>query len=76
MLRVRAVMAGTVLWVNHRGVLCSMGATDMEFYRWIWRDVSAFVRGLRRDCVVTHEIPSCVGQYEYETPRPAVTPVR
>jgi hypothetical protein len=48
--RLRAVAAGTVLWVNHRGALRAMGATDAEFYRWIWRDVSAFVRGLRRDC--------------------------
>jgi hypothetical protein len=50
--RLRAVAAGTVLWVNHRGALRAMGATDAEFYRWIWRDVSAFVRGLRRDCEV------------------------
>jgi hypothetical protein len=56
MLRMRAVMAGTVLWVNHRGALHSMGATDLEFYRWIWRDLSAFIRGLRRDCVATNEV--------------------
>lgn len=48
--RLRAVLAGTVLWVNHRGALRSLGATDGEFYRWISRDVSAFIRGLQRDC--------------------------
>jgi hypothetical protein len=48
--RLRVVLAGTVLWVNHRGALRILGATDCEFYRWIWRDTSAFVRGLRREC--------------------------
>lgn len=41
-------MAGTVLWVNHRGALLALGATDAEFYRWIWRDTNLFIRALRR----------------------------
>jgi len=45
--RLRAVLAGTVLWVNHRGALLALGATDAEFYRWIWRDTSAFIRSVR-----------------------------
>jgi len=44
----RAVMAGTVLWVNHRGALIALGANDAEFYQWIWRDTHAFIRSLRR----------------------------
>lgn len=48
--RLRALAAGSVLWMNHRGAVRALGGTDAEFYRWIWRDVSAFIRGLRRDC--------------------------
>jgi len=46
--RLRAVLAGTVLWVNHRGALLALGANDAEFYQWIWRDTNAFIRSLRR----------------------------
>jgi hypothetical protein len=49
MFRMRALAAGTVLWMNHRAALKSFGATDLEFYRWIWRDTAAFIRGLRSD---------------------------
>jgi hypothetical protein len=61
LLRLRAVLAGTVLWVNHRNALRCMGATDMEFYRWIWRDVSAFIRGLRRDCMMLRKVENARG---------------
>ena len=47
--RLRAVMAGTVLWMNHRGALLALGGTDIEFFRWIWRDAGAFVNGRRRE---------------------------
>jgi hypothetical protein len=46
--RLRAILAGTVLWVNHRGALLAMGANDAEFYQWIRRDTNAFIRSLRR----------------------------
>lgn len=49
MFRLRALMAGTVLWMNHRGALLALGGTDIGFYRWIWRDAGAFVNGLRRE---------------------------
>ncbi len=47
--RLRALAAGTVLWVNHRGALVALGGTDAGFYRWIWRDTSAFINRLRRE---------------------------
>jgi hypothetical protein len=45
--RLRAILAGTVLWVNHRAALLALGATDAEFYRWIWKDTNAFIRRLK-----------------------------
>ncbi|HEX7260502.1 MAG TPA: hypothetical protein VF258_01690, partial [Luteolibacter sp.] len=48
-LRVRGILAGTVLWANHRSALVALGATDAEFYRWIWRDMNAFINSLRRE---------------------------
>jgi hypothetical protein len=50
--RLRGLMAGTVLWANHRGALLALGASDLEFYRWIWRDANAFINALRREKVV------------------------
>lgn len=47
--RLRSVSAGTVLWINHRGALLALGASDIEFFRWIWRDANAFINGLRRE---------------------------
>lgn len=47
--RVRSILAGTVLWANHRGALLALGATDAEFYRWIVRDTGAFINALRRE---------------------------
>ena len=52
--RLRGLAAGTVLWVNHRGALRSMGATDREFYRSIWKGMTVFVRGLREDLERLH----------------------
>lgn len=45
----RALAAGTVLWMNHRGALLALGGSDIEFYRWIWKDTEAFIRGLRKE---------------------------
>jgi hypothetical protein len=47
--RLKALAAGTVLWVNHRGALVALGGTDAEFYRWIWRDAGSFINRLRRE---------------------------
>lgn len=46
--RIRAMLAGTVLWINHRGALLALGASDREFYRWIWKDTNTFIRKLDR----------------------------
>ncbi|BCU78440.1 ferritin-like domain-containing protein [Luteolibacter sp. LG18] len=45
----RGLAAGTVLWVNHRGALRALGATDRAFYETIWRDMGKFIIGLRGD---------------------------
>lgn len=50
MFRLRGLAAGTVLWVNHRGALKALRASDEEFYRTIWKDMGSFVKRLRRDC--------------------------
>ncbi|WP_138084607.1 hypothetical protein [Phragmitibacter flavus] len=47
--RMRGLMAGTVLWINHRSALIALGATDAEFYRAIWRDMDLFIKGLHDD---------------------------
>lgn len=49
MFRMRSLMAGTVLWLNHRGALRALGGTDAEFYRAILRDTGIFIRQLRRE---------------------------
>lgn len=49
MFRVRGLVAGTVLWVNHGRALKNFGASDREFYRGIWRGMTVFGEGLRRD---------------------------
>jgi len=51
MFRLRALMAGTVLWVNHRGALLALGGTDAEFYRSIWRDSGMFIHRLKKETV-------------------------
>lgn len=47
--RLRGLLAGTVLWVNHRGALRALGGTDIEFYRSIWQGMSHFISSLRED---------------------------
>lgn len=49
MFRLRALLAGTVLWANHRPALRALGGTDGEFYRSIWKDTGIFIQGLRKE---------------------------
>ncbi|MEZ0295219.1 MAG: hypothetical protein ACAI35_02055 [Candidatus Methylacidiphilales bacterium] len=41
--------AATMLWVNHARSLCPFGATTVEYYGEVWREMSTFLRRLRRD---------------------------
>jgi hypothetical protein len=47
--RVLGLMAATVLWVNHAPGLRALGAGGKEFYREVGRELSRFVRRLRRE---------------------------
>lgn len=47
--RARGLAAGTVLWINHGQALKNFGATDREFFRGIWRGMTVFIKGLRRE---------------------------
>ncbi len=46
--------AATTLWVNHAPALKALGATRSEFYRDIWRELSVFIRRLRRESAARH----------------------
>jgi hypothetical protein len=41
--------AATMLWINHASALKALGATRNEFYREVWRELSLFLRCLRRE---------------------------
>ena len=47
--RVLGLAAASMLWVNHAPGLCALGAGTAEFYREVWRELSRFVRRLRRE---------------------------
>lgn len=47
--RTLGLAAGTMLWINHAPALKAIGATRTEFYSCIWREISVFVRRLRRE---------------------------
>ena len=49
MFRARGLAAGTVLWVNHGCALKNFGARGGEFYQKIWRGMSVFIEGVRRE---------------------------
>ena len=49
MFRARGLAAGTVLWINHGRALKNFGASDRDFYRGIWRGMTVFTKGLRRE---------------------------
>ena len=46
--RCLGLAAATMLWVNHGRCLRALGATAPEFYTEVWRELSRFVRRLRR----------------------------
>lgn len=58
--RLRGLAAGTVLWINHRNALRNFGATDAEFYRWISRDMAAFIRVIRKHAGRTRQSTGAV----------------
>ena len=47
--RALGLAAATMLWVNHAAALKAIGATRAEFYRVVWRELTAFARRLRRE---------------------------
>jgi hypothetical protein len=47
--RLLGVAAATMLWVNHAAGLRAVGTSGTEFYRGVWRELTRFVRRLRRD---------------------------
>jgi hypothetical protein len=47
--RLRGLAAGTVLWMNHRPAIVALGGSTAGFYTAIWRGMSRFIEGLRRD---------------------------
>jgi hypothetical protein len=47
--RLLGLAAATMLWVNHAPALRAVGGSAREFYREVWRELSLFVRALRRD---------------------------
>jgi hypothetical protein len=47
--RLLGLAAASVLWVNHAPGLRALDASGAEFYREVWRELSRFVRRLRRD---------------------------
>jgi hypothetical protein len=50
--RTLGLAAATMLWVNHAPGLRAVGGSRREFYREAGRELSVFIRRLRRDSVV------------------------
>jgi hypothetical protein len=50
--KVLGLAAGTMLWANHAPGLRAVGGSRREFYGEAWRELSVFIRRLRRDSVV------------------------
>jgi hypothetical protein len=50
--RILGLAAASMLWVNHAPGLQALGASSVEFYREVWRELSRFVCCLRRDSEV------------------------
>ena len=55
--RALGLAAATMLWVNHAPNLCALGAGRGEFYREVRRELSRFVRRLRREAAPLGTIP-------------------
>ena len=51
--RALGLAAATMLWANHAPALKALGATRSDFYRDISRELSLFIRRLRRESVKT-----------------------
>jgi hypothetical protein len=49
--RTLGLAAASMLWVNHAPGLKALGATRAEFYRGVWRELSLFLRRLRREAL-------------------------
>jgi hypothetical protein len=47
--RLLGLGAATMLWLNHGAALRKLGATNAEFYREIWVEISRFVGQLRKE---------------------------
>ena len=60
--RTLGLAAGTMLWINHAPALKALGATRAEFYRDIWRELSIFIRRLRRESAKVPDlgVPRCI----------------
>ncbi len=54
--RVLGLAAATMLWVNHAPGLKAIGVTRGEFYRDVWRELSVFIRRLRRESARVEEL--------------------
>ncbi len=54
--------AGTVLWVNHGKAIRTLGGTNKEFYRGIFRGMRLFTQWLRSGAVSAAEIPVLIAR--------------
>lgn len=54
--RTLGLAAATMLWVNHASSLKALGATRSEFYRDVWRELSVFIRRLRKESAKTYPV--------------------
>jgi hypothetical protein len=53
--RLLGLAAASMLWINHAPGLRALGASGAEFYSEVWRELSRFVRHLRRDAAVEEQ---------------------
>lgn len=64
--RLLGVAAASMLWINHAPGLRALGASGTEFYGEVWRELSRFVRHLRRDAEAEAPIEvqsvNCLGE--------------
>ena len=59
--RLLGMVAATMLWINHARGLKALGATRVEFYREVRRELFLFISRLRRDAACSPNLapPSC-----------------
>jgi hypothetical protein len=53
--RALGLAAASVLWISHAPGLQALAATTSEFYREVWRELSGFIRRLRRESELVDE---------------------